>query len=308
MDKILVITPSMPTDISLASVVKFMGCQVKIMSTEELRKPDLVSNITQLLRVYSVSGVNKVILTGPYWDTFSNVPINNCEIIKFINTKHTHEDLVRLISISVPNFGESTLSNNHKLFELLDFRYNCDSDKILETEPLFAGLSNHKESTNDKIITKMDSLFDTIQDILFGRIKFEQIMNEGMKIFKAHIALSVDRAEKNSHTVILKDGTKAAITCASDLINLTHEQLHKKYPEINVTVTTALQFQKDNTTALSLSVRTYNTDISVKTILNEVNKTVGYAAMGSDSDNATGGRVKFNEFNDVLVKANFLKE
>lgn len=57
MDKILVITPSMPTDISLASVAKFMGCQVKTLSTEELRKPDLVFNITQLLRIYSIAEI-----------------------------------------------------------------------------------------------------------------------------------------------------------------------------------------------------------------------------------------------------------
>lgn len=303
MSSILVITPAMPTDISLASVAKFMGCQVKILTTEDLRKSDLHETIIQLLRIYSVAGVTKVILTGPYWSSFSEVPINDCEIVKFANTKQTHRDLVKYVSTSNPNFGESTLTNNSKLFELLDDRYNCNTDKIIETEPLFAGLSNYIDTKN-----KMDSLFDTIQDILFGRVKFDQIMSEGMKIFKAHIALSVDRAEKNSHTVILKDGTKAVITCASDLINLTHEQLHKKYPEINVTITTALQFQKDNTTALSLSVRTYTTEtVSVKTILNEVNSSVGYEAMGSDSDNATGGRIKFNEFRDVLIKANFLQ-
>ena len=207
-----------------------------------------------------------------------------------------------MLCVDVPNFGESTLNNNSKLFELLDARYDNNTDKILETEPLFAGLSNHKEVSNI-----LNSIFESIQDILFGRVKFDQIMNEGLKIFKAHIALSANRAEKNSHIVILEDGTPAAITCAFDLINLTHEQLHKKYPEVDVTITTALQFQKDNTTSLSLSVRTYSKDtISVKTIIENVNKTVGYDAIGSDSNNAAGGRIKFDDFNLTLIKANFL--
>ncbi len=332
MDQILVITPSMPTDISLAAVAKFVGCKVKTFTTEELRKPDLENMISNFLSENVFVRLKKIILTGPYWSTFPDTVSIGFEIlagpgsttepnkiiipvIKLLNTKQIHTDLVKLVCENTPNFIESTLNNNRRLFELLDARYNCDTNQILETEALFAGLSNFVEFkydaiTSEKIlVTKMDSLFLTVQNILLGQLTFDQVFNIGLRIFKAHIALSLDRAEKNSHAITLKDGTLAVITCASDLINLTHEQLHKKYPTTNVTVTTALQFQKDNTTALSLSVRTYpGTTVSVKTIVEEINGSVGYTAMGSDIDNATGGRIKFPEFNEVLTRANFLKE
>jgi len=90
------------------------------------------------------------------------------------------------------------------------------------------------------------------------------------------------------------------------LINLTHEQLHLKYPQIEVTITTSLQFQKDGTTALSLSIRTYSEKIIVKDIIVLLNSTVGYEALGSECLNAAGGRIKFDNFNLELQKANFL--
>jgi len=134
-------------------------------------------------------------------------------------------------------------------------------------------------------------------------------MTEGLKIFKTHLVLCSNRAEKNSQIVKLKDGTSAAITCATELLNLTHEQLHKKYPEVKVTITTAVQFQKDNTTALSLSIRTYDDNISVKTIVDDINlATNNLKSMGSDSNNAAGGRINFSELKDALIKINLLSE
>jgi len=68
--------------------------------------------------------------------------ISNVEIIVLNSTKTIHENLIKLTNFL---HTEELLQNNKKLFELLDAKYNCDNDKILETEPLYAGLSNYKD-------------------------------------------------------------------------------------------------------------------------------------------------------------------
>ena len=58
----------------------------------------------------------------------------------------------------------------------------------------------------------------------------------------------------------LKDGTKAVITKASELVNLTHDALHNKYPETSVTLVVGIKFAQgqNQNDEISYSIRSFN--------------------------------------------------
>jgi hypothetical protein len=321
MSNILVITGSLSNEISLSVVADFTGCHYKKFTVEELNlfNPinliDFINNfVYENNKNIHNEKINKVILVGSYWSFMLNYlkSIPNIKIIILNSSKTIHEDLIKLTNYSkkdelnkLTNYSkmEELIKDNQKLFELLNAKYNSDNNKILETEILFSALATYKS------LPTLSARFECIKDILSKKIKFDDIMTQGLSIFKSNLILCVNRAENNSHIVKLKDGTLAAITCATELLDLTHEKLHEKYPEIKVTITTALQFQKDNKTALSLSIRTYDNDISVKNIVLNINTaTNSDKTMGFNSNNACGGRINFEELKNALIQIDLLSE
>jgi len=145
MDNILVITSCLTNEISLSAVANFIRCKFKTFTIEELNQLTL-SSLIEFINNFKLNEnkINKVILIGSYWSMMIkhlNI-ISNVEIIVLNSTKTIHENLIKLTNFL---HTEELLQNNKKLFELLDAKYNCDNDKILETEPLYAGLSNYKD-------------------------------------------------------------------------------------------------------------------------------------------------------------------
>ena len=162
--------------------------------------------------------------------------------------------------------------------QMIDDRFNFRNVDI--NQPFFTGIFN-VENTADNI-----SLLDKFYNFFQGRYDEEELTKQGRAILNAQMMMAKERVINNSKQVQLKDGTKAVMTEASELVNLTHDALHNKYPESVVTLVVGIKFgtkmsQEDE---LSYSIRSFNPSV--------VNAQSLAQAIGGDGTKTTaGGRV-----------------
>lgn len=160
-----------------------------------------------------------------------------------------------LFTILVQNFYADAL-------HIIDCRFL--GKNIVENQAFFTGLFNH--SAFDP---KMSN-FDRFQQFFRGKVTFAELIKTGAIIVDSQLALCVERAEKNSRTVRLASGQLATVTNGSDLINLTHEALHKK-TETPVTIVLTLKFpESSNKTEIAYSVRSHDEKISAIDLISKL--------------------------------------
>lgn len=64
----------------------------------------------------------------------------------------------------------------------------------------------------------------------------EDIIKSERTITASQIQLTRERVIRNSKYVTLEDETKAVVTEASDLVNITHDTLHNKYHDAEISI------------------------------------------------------------------------
>ena len=162
--------------------------------------------------------------------------------------------------------------------QMIDDRFNFRN--VDRNQAFFTGMFN-VEPANDDI-----SLFDKFYNFFQGSYNEDELTNQGQSILNAQMMVAKERVINNSKQVELKDGTKAVITKASELVNLTHDALHNKYPETSVTLVVSIKFAQgqNQNDELSYSIRSFNPSV--------VNAQTLAQSIGGDGTKTTaGGRV-----------------
>lgn len=214
------------------------------------------------------------------------------------------------------SFIQSTLKSHERFFTLLDQRYN--SENVNETEQLFSGL--YVPTTKDLNETPPPAtqvLFDNVLQVLQQRLMLDDVLKTGRSIVDMRMNLAHERVLNNSSVRTLANGQKVVIVNAPDLINVTHDALHKKYPDVPLTATVALQL-KNEKVELSLSLRTYGGETSpssldLKKLVNDINLTLALSpssqnkgVIGMANENVGGGRIAFPQLLQMLEDVCFL--
>jgi hypothetical protein len=134
------------------------------------------------------------------------------------------------------------------------------SRESLETQIFFCGIYN---------MTEGNTLYDKFLSVLMGKTKFAELMTTGKNILTSQIGIAKDRCLKNSRQGTLKNTVTYCVTNAPELMNLTHEQLHEKYPDVSVTILTRFKYKEGVPDTVGHSLRSWSSDIDVRDIIGE---------------------------------------
>jgi hypothetical protein len=155
-----------------------------------------------------------------------------------------------------------------KLFDDRLFHRNMDNTQIL-----FTGLSN---------INTEKSLLDNTIDLFKNPESMKSIESEGLKILTSQLMVVRDRVKNNSKIVTLNTGIIASITEATELVNMTHEELQK----VHRTDMTIVFCHKLLNNSIKYSLRSWKDTIDAQ----EYAKLIG----GNGNISSAGGEVDFN--------------
>lgn len=148
---------------------------------------------------------------------------------------------------------------------------------IVQNQKLYSGLFNYPGFTDL-------SNFERFQKLFANDVPLDKVMTLGETILDCQLKMSLERVTTNSRTVYLKNGKRAVVTNAPELINLTHEQLKAKNPGTDLTITLGLKFSDTSSTdQISYSIRSYNPEINAAELAKLVD--------GDGDKTAAGGRV-----------------
>jgi len=153
-------------------------------------------------------------------------------------------------------FGQYMFFN--KICKQIDNRLlNTDLDNAFI---FYAGLENYIEG--DSLFTKFRNLFSKDYKEILELLKVGKIMNQSFeKLVKSRIL--------NSKIVTLIDSTQAAVTCSTDLIDLTHKYLYEMYPTVQLTIICQVIYENGCGTKFSYSFKSHDDNVSVLNIAKE---------------------------------------
>ena len=334
---VLVITSSMPCEVSLAALTSFMGSDFLIvpmqsMSNIEQIKLDIITKIHSFPLSKNRPFQQRLLFIGSYWDKTMLEDLSRTVKIDQYNfpetptaddafAKKPHFFVANYVALNgiqfkdIPvSFIQSTLKSHERFFTLLDQRYN--SENVNETEQLFSGLYVPITKDLNETPPAMQVLFDNVLQVLQQRLALDDVLKTGRSIVDMRMNLAHERVLNNSSVRTLANGQKVVIVNAPDLINVTHDALHKKYPDVPLTTTVALQLKNDKV-ELSLSLRTYGGETSpssldLKKLVNDINTKVALwssqknEAIGMANENVGGGRIEFPQLLRMLQDVDFL--
>ncbi len=164
--------------------------------------------------------------------------------------------------------------NYSHIIKLIDDRiYNKN---IVETQPFYTGFFNYDS---------MDlTLFEKFTKLFQGEYDFDDIIKSGRSIVASQVQMANERVVNNSKEVTLHNGVKAVLTEGPELINLTHDALHKKYPSAQVSLVVSLKFGTKND-ELAYSIRSFDDQLNASHLAQKIN--------GDGNQTAAGGRLSF---------------
>lgn len=162
-----------------------------------------------------------------------------------------------------------------QVMKMIDDRiYNRN---IIENQAFYTGLFNYDQLELP--------LFDKFIKLFQGEYDLGEIIKCGNSILSAQLNMAKERVIHNSKTMKLTDGTLAVVTEAPELVNLTHDVLHQKYPDAKVTLILNMKFNGKGKDELAYSIRSFDIDINAANLAKKVN--------GDGNQMAAGGRVQF---------------
>jgi len=153
-----------------------------------------------------------------------------------------------------------------KALDLLASR--CQNERTAETQPFVSGLCNidvptsEKETDGINLANRMFMLFN-------GLFTFEEVIKIGTAIAASQTEVARERAMKNARCGTFTDGTSYVVTEGPEFVNLTHDQLHERYPNQKVTIVCNLKFVYGEPDVLAHSLRSWSGDVDVLQIVKE---------------------------------------
>jgi hypothetical protein len=290
MTHIIFYISTMPCEIGAAALLSCVSSAiVAIPMTINDAKSDAG---LQIIKKYAQRG-NSLIFLGSYWNSI--IPQ-----IASTSTVHTHlpgeipagfagtvvsanasgiGPAAFVAKYALENFNSTSikyfLESHKKVIELLDDRFF--NRNIVDNQIFFSGLYNYPSENNL-------GNFERFIDLFEGKVQLEELMKIGKVISDAQQNMARERAVKNSKHITLSDGTKAVVTDAPELINLTHDEMHKLHGT-DVTINISYRFSDKSEDQISFSIRSYNTAINAEAIAKRINNESG------GSREAAGGRV-----------------
>lgn len=236
--------------------------------------------------------LNIVAMLGSYWNSnlpsllkdYQNVkflihqpgetPVENTDRLTNFSLKDMElcDFVLRIAGVSGALSRNKTwrkfLSTNKQVIGLINDRYRSKNNSA--TQPLFTGLYN---------FTKEDlSLLERFEKLLLDEYLFEDVMKFGNSIVDMQISMTNERAVKNAKKFETTDGKMGVMTDAPELVNLTHEQLVKNYPNVDVTVIVNHKFSnedKESDEQLAFSVRSYNDELNAEILVKNISPNGG---------------------------------
>ena len=316
----------MPCEISLAALAKFLDCDHLTIQMQSMNNLGIIEK--QIIEKVNPTNKTDLLFIGSYWNEEMIERLSKIENVSIVRYNFPAMQLSSNPEYEKrPHFWVFNYILNHKtgftnlssslkealilqphleFLALLDDRYN--GVNVLETEVLFSGLYVGPIDTN-----ACDILFNNVLSVFQHKSTFKTIMEIGRPIVQMRLSLANERAINNSSVRILSDGTKAAFTNAPDLVNVTHEMLHKRYPDVEVTVTMAIQLKNENP-ELSLSIRKQgeNSKFDLKEFVDKINKATETpqkkVSIGLGDSGSGGGRVDFPDLIILLKNIQFLQK
>ena len=144
-----------------------------------------------------------------------------------------------------------------RVLDLIDAR--CQARRVAETQEFVTGLCNIESGDF--------TLEERIFGVLRGQYQLDDVLKVGRSIVRSQIEIARKWAVENSRRGELKDGTTYAVTEAPVFCNMTHEELHERYPDVKITVTTSLKFAQGAPDDIAHSLRSWSSDVDVKKIV-----------------------------------------
>jgi hypothetical protein len=294
----LVLVSTMPCEIGAAALYHCLEEQannVVVMKIPEAKSFDLTLKEIQYKQI-----PNEIIMIGTYWrdcltELVASLPETNFHIYCSGEPLTGFEEMKRVSMVSSDGItgparylfnlakGWCKSTTLLKLFEhihspvmtMIDDRFY--NRNILQNQIFFTGLYNH-DSLESSLYEKFIKIFQSEYD-------YDDIMETGETIVSAQMSMAKERAVNNSRLETLSDGSIAAVTEGPELVNLTHDALHQKYPEAKVTLVMGLKFgPTSEADELSYSIRSFDVSVNAQHLAKKVN--------GDGSSTTAGGRVK----------------
>lgn len=173
-----------------------------------------------------------------------------------------------LVSLFSPD--REFISYFEELIKMCNIRCFGQGDENVQI--LFNGIYAKSKNGNN---------YDVFIDLFTKKISMEQVCELGRIILDNNIRIVNERVDKSSKTISHRCGTMA-IAEGSEMINLTHDALRKKY---NTDITAVFRYEFASTgDKLCYSVRTYNSTINALEVLK-------YAENAGGSNFAAGAQI-----------------
>ncbi len=301
-----------------AFITSSLGCEVgytalarclipeKMVVCANIKMADIVAPetlVNTLVRL-SPDKISSVTLLGDFWDSesfdlvkkrYGPIPIYN---IKFDPAAARYgkipdtgdERRPKLPSEFIRERAEAITGTKCILENAVDTRAlaliddRCLSVHVEQTQEFFTGVCNiDRSDSGDAPDGPASSLEGTLYRVLHRDIALGEVLAVGRKLVACQKGMVQERVRANSRAGAFANGVTFAVADASELVNLTHDALHKAYPAAQVTIVVSLKLigggaKKD---AISHSFRSWDPSVDVK-------KLVGKYGGGSSS--AAGGR------------------
>lgn len=151
------------------------------------------------------------------------------------------------------------IKQHTRALQTIDLRSR--SKATVDTQPFVTGL--HNSLPDDPLENKFYKLFTGVLD-------YDDIVAIGNTIVSSQMQVAHERALKNARSGTFRDGTSYVVTDGPEFVNMTHDELHKVFPEAKVTLVASLKFSPRDEDHVAHSLRSWSPAVDVKAMISDV--------------------------------------
>lgn len=298
-DTLVLYIESMPCEVGAAALASLVyGVTCVGYTIQSARLPNSVPGA-----ILNHPHVTRVIVLGNYWSyslphAIANHPTITFNVYNFGEASRLGNTNCIAVSGKEHNLGPAAyivdlLRPTSQLFDIVGRMHTTTiqmlDDRIFnrnisENQLLFSGLYNHPS------FELGTSNFVRFQKLFSGLLSLDEILKVGKSVVNCQLGIAYERATKNTK-IVDHQGIKIAMTEAPELLNLTHDELHRAH-QADVTVCVNWKFGTGTADQLAVSVRSLKPAIDAELLVKQQ-----FAALNvSSADNggnasAAGGRM-----------------
>lgn len=276
---ISIITSSVGVEPSIAFFLELLFSLEGIALNHTTKTPKELEKIRSkqdLLALLNCS--NYAILIGNFFDNLvlSEEEREDVKIFKFSTGDKPLKEVLTFLKEKeyLTSKSEQLITCNLEAIDLIDRRITSTDNN--STQPFFTGLFNYKPELDNTI----SSLKEKFTDLFLKRTTVHDLQVLGNQILISQLTIVKDRVAKNSRTGFI--GNKSyAITEAPEFVNLTHDELKRKYnPDITITISLKLS-EIDEKSRIHYSMRSTTTNVEEIIVRNTSGGGLSHAAGGT---------------------------